>query len=147
MTSMPSWVTPRAEPAARILPDLLRCPEPDPTCPCHDESPAAVQNVLAEPGRPLDPTTRGQMESHFGYGFGQVRVHTDDRAAATAHDQSASAYTVGSHIVFGAGRYAPETADGQRLLAHELAHVVQQGGEHPHAALRHAADGPGTSTL
>ncbi len=62
-----------------------------------------------------------------GADFSRVRVHTDDRAAASARAVDAHAYTVGSHIVFDRGRYAPATPAGQRLLAHELAHVVQQG--------------------
>jgi hypothetical protein len=66
------------------------------------------------------------MESAFGLDLAGVRVHADERAAASAQGLGARAYTVGQHIVFGEGRYAPETADGERLLAHELAHVVQQ---------------------
>jgi hypothetical protein len=66
------------------------------------------------------------MERRFGYDFSQVRVHADAQAAASAHAVDASAFTVGTGVVFGAGRYAPETAAGQRLLAHELSHVVQQ---------------------
>jgi hypothetical protein len=67
------------------------------------------------------------MEERFGEDFGHVRVHTDARAADSAEAVAARAYTVGRDVVFGAGRYAPETGEGQRLLAHELAHVVQQG--------------------
>jgi hypothetical protein len=60
--------------------------------------------------------------------FGGVRVHTDGRAAESARSMRAHAYTVGNHVVFGAGRYAPQTRDGRSLLAHELTHVVQQAG-------------------
>lgn len=67
------------------------------------------------------------MESRFGHDFGSVRVHTDSRASASARAVGASAYTVGRDVVFGAGRYAPRTETGRGLLAHELAHVVQQG--------------------
>jgi hypothetical protein len=69
------------------------------------------------------------MEPRFGADFGHVRVHTDDRAAASARAVAARAYTVGSHLVFGDGTYSPGTTSGRRLLAHELAHVVQQSGE------------------
>ncbi len=79
-------------------------------------------------GRPLDPATRSYMEPRFGHDFSQVRVHTDARAAESARAVNARAYTLGQDVVFGAGQYAPGTADGNRLLAHELAHVVQQGG-------------------
>lgn len=91
-------------------------------------APPAVQEALASSGQPLDPATRGLMESRFGHDFGNVRVHTDGQASESARQIDAAAYTSGSDIVFGAGRYAPETAPGQRLIAHELTHVVQQSG-------------------
>jgi hypothetical protein len=69
------------------------------------------------------------MESRFGHSFARVRVHHDSLAAASAKAVNANAYTVGRDIVFAAGRYAPQTPHGRQLLAHELAHVVQQGGE------------------
>jgi hypothetical protein len=77
-------------------------------------------------GRPLPPSTRAYFEPRFGSDFGEVRVHTDGAAAATARRLRARAFTTGRDIVFGAGEYAPATAAGQALLAHELAHVVQQ---------------------
>ncbi|HYT56317.1 MAG TPA: DUF4157 domain-containing protein [Verrucomicrobiae bacterium] len=77
-------------------------------------------------GQPLPPDTRQFMESRFGHDFGQVRLHTDARSADAAWDLRARAYTVGPDIAFGTGQYAPETSTGRRLLAHELAHVVQQ---------------------
>jgi Domain of unknown function (DUF4157) len=67
------------------------------------------------------------MESRFGHDFGKVRIHADTGAAASARALHAHAYTVGSDIAFAPGRYSPHTAPGRRLLAHELAHVVQQG--------------------
>ncbi|MDX1664725.1 MAG: DUF4157 domain-containing protein [Candidatus Promineifilaceae bacterium] len=89
-------------------------------------APPAVEQVLARPGRPLDPATRAFMESRLGHDFGSVRVHTDSRAAASAEAVQAKAYTVGQNIVFGAGQYPPGTASGRRLLAHELVHTLQQ---------------------
>lgn len=91
-------------------------------------APASVQDVLRSPGRPLDAGTRGYMEPRFGHSFADVRVHTDTRADESARAMSAVAYTVGRDMVFGAGAYQPGTASGRRLLAHELAHVVQQRG-------------------
>lgn len=88
--------------------------------------PPVVLDVLRSSGLPLDPAIRGFMESQFGHSFSQVRIHTDERAAHSAREVSALAYTVGDHIVFGAGRYAPSSAAGVGLLAHELTHVVQQ---------------------
>ncbi len=67
------------------------------------------------------------MEARFGRDFSGVRVHTDAAAAQSARDVSARAYTVGDKIVFAPGEFSPDSVDGRRLLAHELAHVVQQG--------------------
>jgi hypothetical protein len=78
-------------------------------------------------GRPLPPASREYFEPRFGYGLGDVRVHTDAAADASARAVRARAYTVGRDIAFAAGQYAPETGEGRRLLAHELTHVVQQG--------------------
>ena len=90
--------------------------------------PPVVHDVLRSPGRPLDAATRAFMEPRFGHDFGGVRVHADARATASARAVNALAYTVGQDVVFGAGQYAPETGAGRRLLAHELAHTVQQHG-------------------
>jgi hypothetical protein len=87
----------------------------------------AVTDLLRhDAGRPLEPATRAEMESKFGKDFGDVRVHTGVEAAATAASQNAKAYTYGTDIVFKGGSYNPVTSGGKRLLAHELAHVVQQ---------------------
>lgn len=88
--------------------------------------PPIVHGVLRSPGQPLDAATRTFMESRFGYDFSGVRVHVDARAAESARAVSALAYTVGQDVVFGAEQYAPRTAKGKRLLAHELTHVLQQ---------------------
>ncbi|MDR3698742.1 MAG: DUF4157 domain-containing protein [Candidatus Sulfopaludibacter sp.] len=77
-------------------------------------------------GNRLDDKTRALMESRFGESFHNVRIHTSHRAAETADSLHSRAFTVGEDIVFGDGEFAPETIGGQRLLAHELAHVVQQ---------------------
>jgi hypothetical protein len=90
------------------------------------EAPPVVHEVLRSPGRPLDAYTRAFMEPRFGHDFGKVRVHSDAKAGESARTVDALAYTVGQDIVFGAGQYAPGTIPGQRLLAHELAHTVQQ---------------------
>jgi len=91
--------------------------------------PAVVQTVLQSAGQPLANHERGFMESRFGRDFSSVRVHTGAAAAQSAQAIDAAAYTLGDNIVFGAGRYAPSTAGGRRLLAHELAHVAQQAGQ------------------
>ena len=89
-------------------------------------APPIVHEVLGSPGQALNPATRAFMEPRFGHDFSRVRVHTDQAASRSAQAVAAQAYTVGSDIVFGAGHYAPASRDGQRLLAHELAHVQQQ---------------------
>lgn len=89
--------------------------------------PPMVQETLHSPGQPLDPSTRAFMEGRFGQDFSHVRVHADPKAAASSRAINALAYTVGRDVVFGAGYYSPQTTSGRRLLAHELAHVVQQG--------------------
>lgn len=91
-------------------------------------APASVDRVLASSGSPLEPALRQDMEQRFGYDFSQVRVHSDAAAARSARDIDAHAYTVGNDIVFGSGRFASGTHERQRLLAHELTHVVQQSG-------------------
>ena len=90
-------------------------------------APPAVDEVLAQSGQPLDRTTRSLMEARFGYDFGHVRLHADGPAAASARAVDALAYTVGHHVVFAAGSYQQSTSAGQRLLAHELVHTIQQG--------------------
>jgi hypothetical protein len=89
-------------------------------------APPSVHRVLGEPGAPLDRQTRSFMEPRFGHDFSAVRVHTGGQAAQSAREVDAQAYTVGRDVVFGAGQYAPQSAGGAQLLAHELAHVVQQ---------------------
>lgn len=92
------------------------------------EAPPLVHEVLRSPGRPLDAATRAFMEPRFGRDFSQVRIHSGAAAEQSAADVNAMAYTVRNNIVFARGRFAPETGDGQRLLAHELVHVLQQSG-------------------
>lgn len=96
--------------------------------PAAGEAPEIVHEVLASGGQPLGGKTVADMSARFGHDFGRVRVHTDARAAESARALSAHAYTVGPHIAFDSGRYAPETTDGGKLLAHELTHVMQQSG-------------------
>lgn len=88
----------------------------------------SVESTLTSPGQPLPSSTRTSMESRFGHDFSAVRIHTGPEAERSAGAVGALAYTVGRSVVFGAGRYRPETTAGRALLAHELTHVVQQGG-------------------
>jgi Domain of unknown function (DUF4157) len=79
-------------------------------------------------GTPLAPAVQTNMESRVGYDFDAVRVHTDSNAGQLARAVNARAFTVGNDVVFGSGEYSPESKGGQKLLAHELTHVVQQTG-------------------
>lgn len=94
------------------------------------EEAGATSPVLGVIGRgggtPLDPDVRADMEASLGADFGDVRVHTDGSAAASAGAVGAKAYTVGNEIVFNDGAYSPDSGDGRKTLAHELTHVVQQ---------------------
>jgi hypothetical protein len=92
-----------------------------------DRLPGVVEKTLGGPSQQLDPAVRGEMETRFGRDFGEVRIHVGWEAAQSASAVNAKAYAVGQHVVFGAGNYAPGTMAGRELLAHELAHVVQQG--------------------
>lgn len=86
-----------------------------------------VADVIRSPGQPLPSSVRADMEQRFGEDFSGVEIHVGDEAEHSAAGVKANAYTLGRHIVFGRGRYSPETSTGWELLAHELAHVVQQG--------------------
>ena len=106
---------------------------------------AAAQSLhegLRSPAHPLEAATREFMEPRFGHDFGAVRIHADAKAAESAKAVNALAYTVGRDVVFSAGRYSPATADGRRLLGHELTHVVQQtsGGAPPDERSEAAAE-------
>jgi len=92
------------------------------------EPPASVHELLRSPGQPLGTVERQFFEPRFGHDFSQVRVHTNALAGESTRAVQARAYTVGGDIAFAEGQYSPGTAEGKRLLAHELTHVVQQGG-------------------
>jgi hypothetical protein len=82
---------------------------------------------LKQGGQPLPESTRRYFEPKFGSSFSSVRIHDNSQAADIAKSINAKAFTTGKDIVFGAGQYSPETAEGKYLLAHELTHVAQQG--------------------
>ncbi|MDF3037655.1 MAG: hypothetical protein K0Q71_361 [Thermomicrobiales bacterium] len=108
----------------------------------HDRrlSSTAQTRATLPSGSRLDATTRSTLASRFGHDFGNVRIHTDRAAAKSAREHHARAYTVGRDIVFAAGEYRPHTPAGRWLLAHELAHVVQQG-QRSYAHATASADG------
>ena len=105
------------------------------------DSPADLVTRLG-PGESLDASTAARMGDTFGESFAHVRIHTDANAARMADDRDATAFTIGSHVAFSSGAYAPGSVAGDALVAHELAHVVQQGGAGPaeHAVQRKRGD-------
>ena len=105
--------------------------------------PNAVHDALLRPGQPLDSAIRGSIGTGFGHDFSEVRVHVDAKAGEAARAVNALAYTVGSHMFFGPGQYAPRTESGKRTLAHELAHVVEHRRQ---GFLRHISRQPAGST-
>src|ERR1700722_16350744 len=143
---------PLEQEADRVAERVMRMPEPSTTpgailqracASCQEEdkvhrsttgspaseraAPRILHDVLRSPGRPLDPSTRRFMEPRFGYDFSNVRIHRDALASQSTEAIDAHAYTVGNNVAFRHGQYAPTTTKGRQLLAHELAHVVQQG--------------------
>ena len=92
-----------------------------------DAAPSIVHEAVSASGQQLSPITRASMEARFGFDFGRVRIHTEDKAASAAKTISAKAFTIGRHIAFDRGEFSPQSSFGERLLAHELSHVMQQG--------------------
>ena len=91
-----------------------------------EEQRSPVHDVISSGGQPLEPAVRTDMESRMGHDFGDVRVHTDAAASASATSVGAHAYTVGNNVVFQRDAYDPASQAGRTTLAHELTHVVQQ---------------------
>jgi len=113
-----------------------RSPECPETSPTHirrfsgggETAATTVGQAMASPGGLLGDGVRQDMEQRFGHDFSRVRVHSGGGAERSVHEVNARAYTLGHNLVFGPGRFAPGTAQGQRLLAHDLTHVVRQSG-------------------
>lgn len=91
-------------------------------------APESVHQSFVGSGAPLETGLRRDMEARFGQDFAGVRVHTDAAAAHAAQEVGAKAFTFANRIAFGAGHFSPQGSEGRHLLAHELAHVVQQRG-------------------
>jgi hypothetical protein len=105
-----------------------------------DVAAALPGDGLRTPGVALDTDTRAFMEPRFGRDLSGVRIHAGDAAAASARQVHALAYSIGNHIVFGAGQYAPATSSGRRLLAHEIAHTLQHADGAPPLIARQPSD-------
>lgn len=123
--------------ADQLAEHVMRAPAGDPphistigssTAGAREAAPPVVEDVLEASGEPLAPAARAFFEPKFGYDLTSIRLHANDRAARSADAIHARAYTVGDNIVFGRNQYQPETGEGRRLLAHELAHSIQQLG-------------------
>jgi len=130
------------EPEEQVQPKTIQCKEqeePLPTKPSvqragqdggFQASPSIESRLASQKGggSPLSDEVRSFMEPRIGADFSQVRVHTDGEAVQMNRELGAQAFTHGSDIYFGSGRYNPESIDGKRLLAHELTHTIQQSG-------------------
>lgn len=114
----------------KLQTERLRSPEA-----AANEMPGVVHEVLRTPGQPLDASTRAVMEPRFGHDFSRVRLHTDSAAAESAKAVNARAYAVGRDVVFAPQMYAPHSSEGRMLLAHELAHTIQQSAAAANARL------------
>lgn len=113
---------------------------------CAAPQPRTLSAQPTGSGRALDAALASDLGARFGHDFSRVRVHTDSAAAASANSMGALAYTSGANVVFGTGRFAPHTAHGRRLLAHELAHVVQQASGAGRAQTPMAVSVPGDAS-
>jgi Domain of unknown function (DUF4157) len=91
-----------------------------------NDAAAAIDRGRTSSGKPLEPGVRSSLERKLGHDFSHVRIHTGREAAAAARSLGSTAFTAGADVGFAGGAYAPHTARGFRLLAHELAHVAQQ---------------------
>ncbi|HEY0492058.1 MAG TPA: DUF4157 domain-containing protein [Candidatus Dormibacteraeota bacterium] len=91
-----------------------------------DERSPVKDLLSSSPGQPLDRETQALMQGRLGHDFSDVRVHADSKATDSARAVNAHAYTVGTNVVFQSDKYSPQTEPGQKMLAHELTHVVQQ---------------------
>jgi hypothetical protein len=111
-----------------VLTHVQRARDPAATDGPSRGAPESVLRTLSTPGQSAETLAGAGLEGIFRHDFSSIRVHADDDAAASARDLGAAAYTVGAHVVFAPGQYAPHTTEGRRLLAHELVHVIQQGG-------------------
>lgn len=120
-----------ASPANNINPPLSRAA----TQPTSPDPPATsvVHDVVHSPGAPLDSESRAFFEPRFGHSLQDVRLHADGRAQQASESINARAFTAGRDIAFGPGQYSPGSSSYRRLLAHELAHVLQQRIARPNA--------------
>lgn len=95
------------------------------------------------PGKPLPTALRSELEPRLGYDLSSVRIHENEPAAESARSINASAYTVGTNVIFGHNQFAPQTSAGKQLLAHELTHVVQQTQTPASGPISHVSQSPG----
>lgn len=105
-------------------------------------APPSVREALASPGQALDPGLVNEMDHSMNHDFSRVRLHMQGVAERSAQEVNARAYTVGEHVVFASGAFRPDTAEGRRLLVHELVHVAQQSASGASLRLQRAAGSP-----
>ncbi|HEX3477597.1 MAG TPA: DUF4157 domain-containing protein [Kofleriaceae bacterium] len=133
---------PPIAPGKRTLTEQLVVQRKEAGAPAHGDAHAAVAQLSGD-GEPLAGHTRARFEGSLGADLSQVRVHTGSDSAAAAQQLGAHAFTVGRDIHFAAGRHRPEDSSGMHLLAHEVAHTVQQRGGPATPQARSAVSPPG----
>ena len=129
--SNPAWDRVATRVQAKAAPG-----KPSPGAPAGADREADLHRALTE-SRPLPNTVRAEFESSLGFDLSHVRISTGQAAARAARSIHARAFTVGHTIVFGEGEYQPHSSDGKHLIAHELAHVIQQTAPPRHKAGHH----------
>lgn len=128
---MPEPTAPHQQASAITAPTPLQLKSNSDSKPHSPSSLEARLNARKGQGRSLPEPTQSFMESRFGQDFSQVRVHADSEAAQLNQSLNAQAFTYGRDVLFGAGKYRPDSETGQQLIAHELTHVLQQTGQRP----------------
>ncbi|GIH03974.1 hypothetical protein Rhe02_20410 [Rhizocola hellebori] len=103
--------------------EAVHAPKTPVSAPVHSK---LINDLEQDPGRPMETDVAQEMGARLGFDFSGVRIHTDARAQASARTLGAQAFTMGSEVAFARDRYSPHSAQGAQLLAHELAHVVEQ---------------------
>lgn len=142
-TSHDIWTHPHGRPTDVAMPrGGVGAPVPNNADP-EEGSPAAIVRELGD-GHALDSRVAASVGEAYGTSFAHVRIHTDDTAARLTAAEGAHAFTIGEHIAFAPGAYQPGTVHGDALIAHELAHVVQQQHLGPAALQRKKIDEDGS---
>lgn len=140
LARMVGRIVQRETTSSRILRERIIARSPQEGQPNVSANLAAEIHNSKSSGSPLPPSVRRFMEPRFAANFGNVRIHTNDKAADLSRQLSARAFTVGNHIFFGGGQFQPDNRNGKELLAHELTHTIQQGATNQERPVHRSAE-------